>query len=78
MPSVLICLKCCHLAKGEVIWKHQGKNSEHIGGYLLDVILAVIILPKAGDEGTSHKYTSAVTEVKVICKGQGEISRSLS
>ena len=27
-------------------------------------------------KGTSHRYTSAGTKVKVICKGQGQISRS--
>ena len=28
-------------------------------------------------KGTSHGYTSAVTKVKVICKGQGRISQKL-
>ena len=27
-------------------------------------------------EGTSHRYTSPGTKVKVICKGQGQISES--
>ena len=27
-------------------------------------------------EGTSHRYTSPGTKVKVICKGQGQISGS--
>ena len=27
-------------------------------------------------EGTSHRYTSVGTKVNVICKGQGQISRS--